>query len=183
MVFTHREGRARLSFMTPGRGRAPVITCDAYDIDVDVDPGVPADALGELLSWIHARLSAGWDGASAPVLVPRAVEHAVRGSMLLRGRQRVTLLGKRVEANLAVPGWHVEPLRWPTEGSAVLAVRGPGDASVEVRFTIGARGKRSTVGVEFRPAEPTNGGKAVIEALVEHLREQPDPPASAAVQA
>ena len=62
-------------------------------------------------------------------------------------------------------------------------VRGSGDASVEVRFTIGARGKRSTVGVEFHPAEPTNGSKAVIEALVEHLRERPAPPASAAVQA
>jgi hypothetical protein len=101
--------------------------------------------------------------------------------MVLRGRQRVTLLGKRVEANFAVPGWHVEPLRWPTEGSAVLAVRGPGDASVEVCFTIGARGKRSTVGVEFSPAERTNGSKAVIEALVEQLRERPDPPALAAV--
>src|SRR6185369_1802139 len=167
--------------LAPGRGRAPVITCDAYDVDVDVDPGVPADALAELLSWFHARLASDSDGASAPVLVPRAVEHAVRGSMLLRGRQRVTLLGQRVQANFAVPGWHVEPLRWPTEGGAVLVVRGSGDASVEVRFTIGARGKRSTVGVEFRPAEPTNGGKAVIEALVEHLRERPAPPASAAV--
>ncbi len=58
----------------------------------------------------------------------------------------------------------------------------PADRS-EVRFTIGARGKRSTVGIEFRPAEPTNGSKAVIEALVEHLRERPDPPASAAVRA
>jgi len=144
---------------------------------------VPADALGELLSWVHLRLAVGPDAASAPVLAPRAVEHAVRGSMLLRGRQRVALLGKRVEANFAVPGWQVEPLRWPTEGSAVLAVRGPDDASVEVRFTIGARGKRSTVGVEFRPADPTNGGKAVIEALVEQLRDRPEPLASAAIRA
>src|SRR5262245_20974264 len=184
VVFAHREGRARFVFTAPGRGHAPVITGDAYDVDVDADPGVPAGALGELLSWIHARLVASSDGvASAPVLVSRAVEHAVRGSMLLRGRQRVTVLGKRVQADFAVPGWQVEPLRWPTEGSAVLAVRGPGNASVEVRFTIGARGKRSTVGVEFHPAEPTNGGKAVIEALVEPLRERPDPAASAAIGA
>jgi MoaA/NifB/PqqE/SkfB family radical SAM enzyme len=183
MIFLHREGRARLVFLAPGRGHAPVITCDAYDVDADVDPGVPPDALAELLSWAHARLTAGSNGAPAPVLAPRAVEHAVRGSMLLRGRQRVTLLGKRVEANFAVPGWRVEPLRWPTEGSAVLAVRGPGDASVEVCFTIGARGKRSTVGVEFRAPEPTNGRKAVIEALVEHLRERPDAPGPAAVRA
>jgi hypothetical protein len=103
--------------------------------------------------------------------------------MLLRGRQRVTLLGKRVEADFSVPGWHVESLRWPTEGNAVLAVRGSADASVEVRFTIGARGKRSTVGVEFRTAEPANGSKAVIEALVELLRERPDPPPSTAIRA
>ncbi len=171
VIFAHRGGHARFVFTAPGRGHAPVITGDAFDVDVDVDPGVPADALGTLLAWIHARLAAG--AASGPVLAPRAVEHAVRGSMLLRGRQRVTLLGKRVQANFAIPGWHVEPLRWPTEGSAVLAVRGPDDASVEMRFTVGARGKRSTVGVEFRPAEATNGSKAVVEALVEHLREQP----------
>jgi len=103
--------------------------------------------------------------------------------MLLRGRQRVTLLGKRVEADLAVPGWRVEPLRWSTEGSAVLPVRGPDDGCVEIRFTIGARGKRSTVGVEFRASDAIDGGKAVIEALVDVLRERPDVPASPAIGA
>src|SRR5262249_32971695 len=81
MIFAHRDGRARLVFVAPGRGHAPVITCDAYDVDVDVDPGVPADALRGLFSWIHARLAAGSDGEFPPVLVPQAVEHAVRGSM------------------------------------------------------------------------------------------------------
>jgi MoaA/NifB/PqqE/SkfB family radical SAM enzyme len=184
IVFAHRDaGRARFVFVAPGSGRAPTVTCDAYDVDVEVDPGLPADAVAELLSWVHERLVAGSNGAAAPALAPRAVEHAVRGSMLLRGRQRVTRLGRRVETEFLVPGWHVEPLRWPTEGSAVLAVRGPSDASVEVRFTIGARGKRSTVGVEFRSAEANGGGKAVIEALVPLLREMPDSPAAAAVRA
>jgi len=183
-VFAHRDGgRARCVFVAPGRGRAPTITCDAYDVDVDVDPGMPADAIAELLTWVHARLAAGANGASAPAFAPRAVEHAVRGSMLLRGRQRVTLLGKRVEGNLAVPGWQVAELRWTAEDRAVLAVRGAGDASVEVRFTIGARGKRSTVGVEFQSADAMNGGKEVIEALVELLRERPDPQASASLRA
>jgi MoaA/NifB/PqqE/SkfB family radical SAM enzyme len=184
IVFAHRDGgRARFVFGAPGSGRAPTITCDAYDVDVDVDPGMPADAVAELLSWVHARLADGSDGASAPVLAPGAVEHAVRASMLVRGRQRVTLLGKRVEASFAVPGWHVEPLRWPSEDSAVLAVRGPDDASVEVRFTIGARRKRSTVGIEFRPADATDGGKTVIQALVGLLRERPDASALAAIRA
>src|SRR5262249_35637925 len=144
-VFAHRGGaRARFILLAPGRGRAPVITCDAYDVDVEVDPGVPADAFAELLSWFHARLTAGSDGAPAPGLAPRATEHAVRGPMLLRSRQRVTLLAKRVETHFALPGWHVQPLRWPADAGAVLAVRGPGGAGVEIRFTIGARGRRST---------------------------------------
>ena len=181
IVFAHQDGaRARFVLLAPGRGRAPVITCDAYDVDVDVDPGVPADACAELLSWFHGRLAAGSDGSSAPMLAPRAIEHAGRGPMGLRGRQRVTELAKRVEAHFALSGWHVEPLCWPADASAVLPVRGPGDASVEVRFTIGARGKRSTLGIEFRSADPTGAGgvKAVIEALVEILRERPALPAS-----
>jgi hypothetical protein len=100
--------------------------------------------------------------------------------MLLRGRQRVTLLAKRAAADFALPGWHVEPLRWPTEDGAVLAVCGSGDARVEVRFTVGVRGKRSTVGVGFHPSDPAGDGgvKAVIEALVEILRDRPSGPDS-----
>ena len=177
ITFVHDAGaRARFVLVAPGRGRAPMITCDAYDVDVEVDAGVPEDDFATLLKWVHARLAEASDGGSAPVLAP----YAASDPMLLRGRQRVTLLAKRVAAELAVPGWHVEPLRWPTEASAVLAVCGSGDARVEVRFTIGARGKRSTVGVEFRPADPNGDGgvKAVIEALVEILRERPAVPAS-----
>jgi hypothetical protein len=175
LVFAHREGTlAHFIFVAPGRGRAPLITSDAYDVDVEVDPGVPADAFAQLLSWVHGRLAAGSDGAPAPVLAPGALEHAARGPML-RGRQRVTALAKRVAAGFAVSGWRAEPLRWPAEASAVLAVRGPANACVEVRFGIGARGRRSTVGVEFRSADPTGDGgvKAVIEALVDVLREPP----------
>jgi MoaA/NifB/PqqE/SkfB family radical SAM enzyme len=179
--FAHRDGtRARFVLLAPGRGRAPVITSEAYDVDVEVDAGVSAEAFAELLSWFHGRLAAGSDGSSAPMLAPRAGEHAVQGPMLLRSRQRVALLAKRVDTDFAVAGWQVEALHWPTEASAVLPLRGPGNAGVEVRFTIGARGKRSTVGVEFRPAGPAGDGgvKTVIEALVEILRERPGLPAS-----
>jgi hypothetical protein len=137
---------------------------------------VPDDDFATMLKWVHARLAEASDGSSAPVLAP----YAASDPMLLRGRQRVTILAKRVVAELAVPGWHVAPLRWPTESSAVLSVCGSGEAGVEVRFTIGARGRRSTVGVEFRPADPAGDGgvKAVMEALVEILRERPGLPAS-----
>ena len=174
--FVHDGGaRARFILVAPGRARAPMITCDAYDVDVEVDAGVPEDDFATLLKWVHARLTEVSDRSAAPLLAP----HAASDSMSLRGRQRVTLLAKRVEAELAVPGWRVEPLRWASEGGAVLAVCGSGDARVEVRFAIGARGRRSTVGVEFRPTDPVGDGgvKPVIEALVEILRDRPAMPA------
>lgn len=175
IVFAHETGsRARFVFVAPGRGRAPMITSDAYDVDVEADAGAPEDAFGLLLKWTHARLAEASDGASAPVLAPRAASEPLQ----LRGRQRVTSLARRVAEALAVPGWRAEPLRWVSETGAVLVVRGSGEASVDVRFTVGARGKRSTVGVEFH-AEGANGDggvKAVVEAVVAILRE----PASAA---
>ncbi len=177
IVFAHAAGaRARFVLVAPGHGRAPMITGDAYDVDVEVDAGVPEDDFAILLKWVHARLAEASDGGSAPVLA----SYAASDPMLLRGRQRVTLLAKRVAADLAVPGWHVESLRWPTAASAVLAVCGSAGARVEVRFTIGARDKRSTVGVEFHSADPNGDGgvKAVIEALVDALRERPSAAAS-----
>jgi hypothetical protein len=162
-------GRARVVLVAPGRGRAPMIAGDAYDVDVEVDAGVPEGDVATLLKWVHARLAEAVDGGSAPVLAP----YAANDPMLLRGRQRVTLLARRVAADFAVPGWSVGPLRWPTEAEAVLPVCGAGDARVEVRFVVGARGKRSTVGVEFQPVAANGGVKPVIEALVEALRERP----------
>src|SRR5262245_11941324 len=69
IVFAHQDGgRARFVLRAPGRGRAPVITSDAYDADLEVDPGVSADAVAELLSWFHERLTAGAEGTVVPVL-------------------------------------------------------------------------------------------------------------------
>jgi hypothetical protein len=183
VTFLHAAGaRARFAFVAPGRGRAPMVTCDAYDLDVEVDAGVPEDDFAILLKWVHARLEEASRETSDEGAVPVLAAYAVSDPMLLRGRQRVTLLAKRVAADFAVPGWRVEPLRWPSDASAVLAVGGSGDARVEVRFAIGARGKRSTVGVEFHPADPNgdDGVRTVIEALVATLRERPaDSPSSA----
>jgi hypothetical protein len=129
---------------------------------------VPDDDFATLLKWVHARLEESAEGAAAPVLAP----HAAADPALLRGRQRVTALAKRVAAELAVPGWRVEPLRWSSEANAVLTVRGSDDARVEVRFAIGARGKRSTVGIDFHPVEANaEGVKPVIESLLALLRE------------
>jgi MoaA/NifB/PqqE/SkfB family radical SAM enzyme len=176
LVFLHQDGGcARFVFLAPGRGRAPVISGDAYDVDVEVDRGVRPDAFANLLEWFHGRLTAGSDGCALPVLVPRALERTGDGPMFVRGRQRVTSLARRVERGFALAGWQVEPLRWPTESTAELTVRGSGEASVDLCFTIGVRGKRSTVGVDFRSAGQGGDVKAVIEMLVGLLREAPAP--------
>jgi MoaA/NifB/PqqE/SkfB family radical SAM enzyme len=177
MTFVHAAGaRARFVLVGPGRGRAPMITSDAYDVDVELDAGVPDHDFATLLKWVHARLDEASDAGSVPALAA----YTASDPMLLRGRQRVTQLAQRVAADFAVPEWQVEPLRWPTETSAVLAVSSSGDARVEVRFAVGARGKKSTVGVEFQPTDPNGNGsiKTVIQALVETLRERPSTDAS-----
>src|SRR6185295_13730009 len=115
IVFLHDAGaRARFVLAAPGRGRAPMITCDAYDVDVELDAGVPEDAFATLLKWVHARLAESSEECSAPVLAA----YSATDPVLVRGRERVTLLAKRVAAELAVPGWRVEPVQWPTDARA-----------------------------------------------------------------
>ena len=43
----------------------------------------------------------------------------------------------RLQSRFALPGWHLEPLRWPTETTGELVARGPGGARVDLCFTLG----------------------------------------------
>ncbi len=63
-------------------------------------------------------------------------------------------------------------LRWPSDSTAELTARGPAGATVDVRFTLGARGNRSQVGVDFGVAEQSDDArvKAVVSQLVALLR-------------
>jgi hypothetical protein len=179
IVLAHQgQAPVRFRFAPPGRGRAPVIHTDAYDVDAEADLAVPLDALTQLFGWLQAQLSAGLGAAPAPVLAQDAIERAMRPSALMRGRQRVALLATRLHNHFAVAGWRLEALRWPNETAAELSVRGPGGIGVDVCFTLGARGNRSQLGVDFRPASGSdpNGVKAVIDELVALLR-GPQPPA------
>jgi len=179
IVLAH-QGNApvRLRFMPPGRGQAPVLHSAAYDVDADADLAVPVEALTELLEWLRGRLAAGLHGSPAPVLATDAIERAMRQSALMRGRQRVALFTTRLQNHFAVPGWHLEPLRWPSETAAEIPVRGPGGVGVDVCFTLGARANRSQVGVDFRPAKGTDPAsvQAVIAELVSLLRAPQPPP-------
>jgi MoaA/NifB/PqqE/SkfB family radical SAM enzyme len=174
ILFAHEVGcLTRLIFVAPGRGRAPVITSHSYDVDIEADPGVPVDALADLLAWMHARLAAALDTSSAPALAEDAIERALRRATILRGRERVDLLARRLNTRFLLPGWQLEPLHWEAEATAALVARGPGGARVDLRFTVGARGRRSQVGVDFRSADPVGEGavERAVELLVDLLRE------------
>jgi hypothetical protein len=184
IVFTHQTGSvARLRFAPPGSGRAPVLRTAAYDVDADAELGVPPAALAELLEWARGHLAAALDTSAAPVLAHDAMERAVRDSALARGRQRVAALALRLQRGAVHPGWRFEPLAWPTEATGELVARGPGGARIDVCFTLGARGSRSQVGVDFRviDAADPHSVRAAIDQFVGVLRSsRPTPGATAA---
>src|SRR5262245_43783917 len=115
----------RLCFAPPGSGRAPVIRSDSYDVDADADPGVSADALVAMLDWLRSRLAAALPPTEALALAHDAVDRARSAAALLRGRQRVDLLARRLRSGFALPGWSMQPLRWKTDSFAEVTVRGP----------------------------------------------------------
>ncbi len=182
IVLTHAAGSTRFRFVPAGKGRAPVMTTAAYDVDAKADLGVPLEALEGLLEWLRERLAAGLDAPATPALAEDAVDRALRGSVLMRGRQRVAALAGRLQSRFALPGWYLEPLRWPTEMAGELAARGPGQAQVDVRFTLATRGNRSQVGVDFRlnDGDEPGSAKAAIDTLVVLLRGAQAPATAAA---
>jgi MoaA/NifB/PqqE/SkfB family radical SAM enzyme len=173
VVFAHAGGGSvKLCFRPPGSGHLPIISTAAYHVEAEADLGTPRDALAGLLEWLCDRLAAGLAGSSAPVLADDAIERCVRGSAMLRGRQRVALLAGRLQNRFTLPGWHFEQLRWCTATTAELVARGPAGTRVDVRFTLGVRGNRSQVGVDFRPEEMADqrNVKPAIDEFVLLLR-------------
>jgi hypothetical protein len=173
MIFADQTGATvRFRFAPPGSTGLPIIRTAAYDVDAEADVGAAADALGDLFEWLRAQLATGLEAGHAAVLEPDAIDRALHEAVTKRGRQRVAVLAERLRNRFALPGWHLEPLRWPTEGTAELVARGARGDLVEVRFTLGARGGRSQVGVEFRPADTSDRAscKPVIDELVLLLR-------------
>jgi len=181
LVLAHAAGGgARLVFVAPGRGAAPVIATDAYDVDAEADLATAPAALDALLAWLPARLAAAAELRTAPRLADDGLDRALRTAVLQRGRQRVAGLAGRLHSRFARPGWRLDPLRWPNDASGEVIVRGPDGVQVDVRFTLGARGSRSQVGVDFAlgDAPDDSGVKAVVDQLVGLLRGAPAPAAT-----
>jgi MoaA/NifB/PqqE/SkfB family radical SAM enzyme len=167
ILFRHDAGgHARVTFTAPGHGLVPVLRADGFDVDADAEISVPPEAVAALLDWLRLRLDAGLP------LADDAVDRALRGAVVARGRQRVAQLAARLQSRFATPGWHLERLRWPSDSAAELTARGPAGATVDVRFSIGARGNRSQIGVDFGVAERSDDArvKAVVSQLVALLR-------------
>lgn len=183
LVLAHETGAAvKLRFVVPGSVRKPVISSEAYDVEAEADIGVPIEALAALLDWLHARLAVAQDSSSAPTLAADAIDRALREPVLVRGRQRIALLAGRLQSRFEFPGWRLERLRWPSDTTGELVARGPGGARVDLCFTLGVRGNRSQVGVDFRPAPTSDQSnvKAVIDEFVFVLRgTQPAAPSAA----
>lgn len=171
MSFVHSgSGAVHLRFVRPGTGSSPVIRTVDYDVDAVADLGVQPAALGELLEWLRARLATGF--ATDLQLVPDALERATNDAVLARGRQRVALLASRLYNGFALPGWHLEPLRWPQGSRGEVVARGPSGASVAVCFKLAVRDNRSQVSVDFRFGEDTDqrSVKPAVDRLVGMLR-------------
>ena len=181
--FAHDGGaQVRLRFVAPGSGRcAGASALRAYDVDAEADLAVPADALAELLDWVRARLAAGARLVGRPALADDAVERAVRWPLLhARPPARDDPGRTRCSSRFAHPAGTSSELRWPTETTGEVVARGPDGARVDVRFTLGTRGNRSQVGVEFGLADGGDQGriKPVVDDLVGLLRTLQAPPTS-----
>jgi len=171
LVFAHQSGGVlRATFCALGAARNAVITAAAYAVDVDADAALAADAVAALLDWLQARLAEAPD--AAPRLAGDAVDRALSGSTLTRGRQRVAALAGRLHSRFAVPGWRLDALRWPDDRTGELTATGPGGTRIDVRFALGARGNRSQVGVDFALGDGSEDPrtKAVVDTLVGLLR-------------
>jgi MoaA/NifB/PqqE/SkfB family radical SAM enzyme len=173
----HASGsRVRLRVVRSGGGRVPIIkAAGAYDVDAEADLDTPPESLSALFDWIGAQLAADLDASIAMELAEDAVERAFRLPVMTRGRRRVAALAGRLQNRFAMPGWRLEQLSWPDETTGELIARGPNCARIDVRFTLGARGNRSQVGVDFQPADETDPAnvKSVISELVQLLRTTP----------
>jgi MoaA/NifB/PqqE/SkfB family radical SAM enzyme len=173
LTFANVSGTAvRLRIVRPGSGRAPIVQAGAFDIDAESDVETPVESLRALFEWVRVHLATALGDSTAPQLAGDAIERAFRLPVMMRGRQRVALLAGRLHNGFLLPGWHLEQLRWPDETTGQLVARGPDRARVDVRFTLGARGNRSQVGVDFQPADETDPAtvKGVINELVQLLR-------------
>ncbi len=167
IVLAHAgDGAARVRFVAPGAGDAPVLTGPEYDVEVEADLALPRAPLAALLDWLQATLAA----TGALERPADALERTVRGAVLARGRQRVARLAARLHSRFAVPQWRLEPLQWADATTGELAARGPA-AAVTMRFAIGARDSRSQLGVDFAiDGGDAAAAKAVVDALVALLR-------------
>jgi hypothetical protein len=172
--FVHESGAATiLRWLRPGHSQEPVLATTDYDLEAEADVGAPTKAVEALLNRTRTLLAG--TCSTVPMLAADAIDRARRGGLLSRGRARVHSIAARLGGRFTMPGWHLEPLRWPARRSAELPVRGPGGARVDLIFALGAVNGRSQVDLDFRLSDDCDQDTArmVIERLTSLLRTGP----------
>jgi MoaA/NifB/PqqE/SkfB family radical SAM enzyme len=169
-LFAHEAGAlVRLNFVAPDRTVAPVLSGADYAVDADADLSVPGAALTELLEWVHGQLA-----TAAPHLVVAAdaVERAVRGAVLRRGRQRVALMAERLARSFQRAGWRLTGLEWQNDALGEVRALGPGAAEIALRFALRAPSSRAQISVAFDVRRGGDGApvKSAVADLVHCLR-------------
>jgi len=149
-TFAHRiSGRMKIRWVRPTNAGHLMLTTADYGLDAEADLGVPAAAVRELLSWIHATLAE--TDPMLPPLAADAVDRARHGALLVRGRARVAQMIRRLAA-FDAPGWSLGAPRWSASDRAEIEVRSVSRASVSLAFSVTAANGRSQVGLVFEPS-------------------------------
>ncbi len=157
-------GQVRLCFQRRGHAATPVLRSSCYDTSIEVDATAPRKAVADLLTWVAETLAG--DTATAPTLDEAAVAQLFDSPLLNRGRRRVAALSQQMKTRFSAPGWHLEPLHWPSSTAGEVIARGPGERHIGVRFTLSTRSGRSHVGVGFRMSDDGDGD---VRSAVDHL--------------
>ena len=180
MVFSHDSGGVvRLAFRRKPQSQLPILSAQDYDVEINVTSATPREIVDQILEWIEFRLSA---SPQSPTRVPGTLDLALNPSLLKRGRLRVSALGRKVRERFVAPGWHLEPLRWPSPTMGEVIARGPGQLEVATCFTVSTRNGRSHVGVDFKLPDAHDSemqGEAIrsaVSSLVNALRSKPFTP-------
>ena len=175
IVFAH-DGRRRaraVTFVGAGqRPRAGDRARDAYDVDAEADLSVPPEALAALLDWLRARLAAARCRRAAGARRRRRRARPARRRAGARTPARRRCWPARLQSRFARPGLAPRtPALAERQRRRARRAR-PRRRPVDVRFTLGARGNRSQVGVDFGVAEQSDDArvKAVVSQLVALLR-------------
>ena len=162
---------ARLAFVPPSTVATPVVRTEDWDLECSVSADASIGSLDSLLAWVTAKLREGnakMPGSDdIPELHGTVARSILERALVARGQRRVHVLTGQVTSGFALAGWRIEPLKWRDSNTGILPTAGPDGARVDLVFSVGTRGLRSQVDVDFECGAST--GKDVAKPVVQEL--------------